>query len=295
MAGRAREVSNLALAIALIAGISVNWQAIISLLGSWVFLASALTAIAAVVLGGLVGYASPETRTTTGLVSGLRFGSLGLIVIGTRLDGNADYLGPAIVSRFVDLILVLFLSVEIGRRAHSTPADAAAARAQPVQAVSEAAARKTLVPWGHASCRSETQSAQSLVASAGPGVDPRGPGAGRAQAARRLMASSCRRVQGGAHSPPKGTGVAAHAGYRPCMCRIRTLGLCAGAFRLRGVPSSESGPGAPRGPKCDNRKSDPRRADRAAARPASRCDRVGRWRLWNERVRWSPCLQSARG
>ena len=83
-------------------------------------LASALTAIAAVVLGELVGYASTETRAATGLVSGLRFGSLGLIIIGTQLNGNADYLGPAIVFTLVDLILVLFLSVEIGRRGGST-------------------------------------------------------------------------------------------------------------------------------------------------------------------------------
>lgn len=110
------KVSNLALAIALIAGIAVNWQAIVSLLGSWVLLASALTAGGAVVLGGLVGYADAETRTTTGLVSGLRFGSLGLIIIGTQLNGNPDYLGPAIVFSLVDLILVLFLSVELGRR-----------------------------------------------------------------------------------------------------------------------------------------------------------------------------------
>jgi hypothetical protein len=67
------KVSNLALAIALIAGIAVNWSAIVSLLGSWVLVASALTAIVSVVLGGLVGRADTETRTTTGLVSGLRF------------------------------------------------------------------------------------------------------------------------------------------------------------------------------------------------------------------------------
>jgi BASS family bile acid:Na+ symporter len=89
------RVSNLALAIALIAGIAVNWQAIVSLFGSWVLLASALTAIVSVVLGGLVGHGDTETRTTTGLVSGLRFGSLGLIIIGTQLNGNADYLGPS--------------------------------------------------------------------------------------------------------------------------------------------------------------------------------------------------------
>jgi predicted Na+-dependent transporter len=111
------KISNLALAIALVAGISVNWHAIVSLFGSWVLLASVLTAIVGVSLGALVGRSDAETRTTTGLVSGLRFGSLGLIIIGTQLKGNSAYLGPAIVFSLIDLIVVLFLAVEIGRHA----------------------------------------------------------------------------------------------------------------------------------------------------------------------------------
>jgi predicted Na+-dependent transporter len=122
------KVSNLALALALVAGISVNWQAIVSLFGSWVLLASALTAIVAVVLGALVGHGGAEIRTTTGLVSGLRLGALGMIIIGTQLQGNADYLGPAIVFSLVDLILVLFLAVELGRRGASTRSDESSPR-----------------------------------------------------------------------------------------------------------------------------------------------------------------------
>lgn len=109
------KISNLALAIALVAGISVNWHAIVSLIGSWVLLACALTALIGVALGALVGRTDTETRNTTGLVSGLRFGSLGLIIIGTQLHGNAAYLGPAIVFALVDLIVVLAIAVEIGR------------------------------------------------------------------------------------------------------------------------------------------------------------------------------------
>jgi BASS family bile acid:Na+ symporter len=133
------KISNLALALALIAGIAVNWQAIVSLFGSWVLLASALTAIVAVVLGGVVGLAETETRTTTGRVSGLRFGSLGLIIIGTQLHGNPDYLGPAIVFSLVDLIAVLFLSVEIGRRG-------TAPSAQPPTAPEPARSQRVRVP-----------------------------------------------------------------------------------------------------------------------------------------------------
>jgi predicted Na+-dependent transporter len=118
------KISNLALALALVAGISVNWHAIVSLVGSWVLLASALTAIVAVGLGALVGCADAETRTTTGLVSGLRFGSLGLIIIGTQLHGNAAYLGPAIVFSLVDLIVVFLIAVEVGRRSGTSVAPA---------------------------------------------------------------------------------------------------------------------------------------------------------------------------
>jgi predicted Na+-dependent transporter len=118
------KISNLALALALVAGISVNWHAIVSLVGSWVLLASALTAIVAVGLGALVGRADAETRTTTGLVSGLRFGSLGLIIIGTQLHGNAAYLGPAIVFSLVDLIVVFLIAVEVGRRSGTSVAPA---------------------------------------------------------------------------------------------------------------------------------------------------------------------------
>jgi predicted Na+-dependent transporter len=116
------KISNLALAIALVAGIAVNFHAIVSLFGSWVLLASVLIAIAGVGLGALVGRSDAETRNTTGLVSGLRFGSLGLIIIGTQLKGNSAYLGPAIVFSLVDLIVVLFLAVEIGRHATKTTA-----------------------------------------------------------------------------------------------------------------------------------------------------------------------------
>jgi predicted Na+-dependent transporter len=116
------KISNLVLAVALVAGISVNWHAIVSLFGSWVLLASVLTAIVGVALGALVGRSDAQTRTTTGLVSGLRFGSLGLIIIGTQLNGNPAYLGPAIVFSLIDLIVVLFLAVELGR--HAGPATA---------------------------------------------------------------------------------------------------------------------------------------------------------------------------
>jgi hypothetical protein len=79
----------------------------------------------ALALGMLLGGKHAEARTTTGLVSAMRFGSLGLIVIGTQLDGNPSYLGPALVFTLLDFVLPLVLAIEIGRRprtAASSPA-----------------------------------------------------------------------------------------------------------------------------------------------------------------------------
>jgi len=110
------KVANLALVIALAAGISVNWQTIVDLFGSWVLVASLLIIAIAVALGMLLGRKDAQTRTTTGLVSGMRFGSLGLIIIGTQLDGSASYLGPALVFTLLDFVLPLVFAIEIGRK-----------------------------------------------------------------------------------------------------------------------------------------------------------------------------------
>jgi bile acid:Na+ symporter, BASS family len=121
------KVANIALVIALAAGISVNWQTIVDLFGSWVLVASIVIAAIALALGMLLGGKNAETRTTTGLVSGMRFGSLGLIIIGTQLNGNPSYLGPALVFTLLDFVLPLVLAIEIGRKTPASETSAGAA------------------------------------------------------------------------------------------------------------------------------------------------------------------------
>jgi hypothetical protein len=109
--------------IALATGIAANWSTIKSMFGSWVIVTAIVIIILAGVLGLLLGARGAEIRTTTGLVSVFRFGSLGLIIIGAHLHGNPVYLGPAITFALVDFILPLALAVEIGHRAGAkTPA-----------------------------------------------------------------------------------------------------------------------------------------------------------------------------
>jgi BASS family bile acid:Na+ symporter len=110
------KIANPALVVALAAGISVNWDAIVDLLGSWVLVGSVMIIAVALTLGALAGGRDAPTRTTTSLVSAMRFGSLGLIIIGTQLDGNPSYLGPAIVFTMLDFVLPFLLAIELGRR-----------------------------------------------------------------------------------------------------------------------------------------------------------------------------------
>ena len=128
------KVANAALVVALATGISANWSTIVSMFGSWVIVTAIIIVIVAGVLGLLPGLLpggrSAEVRTTTGLVSAVRFASLGLIIIGAQLHGNPTYLGPAITFALVGLVLPLALAVEIGHRA-GTPQPAPAHSARP--------------------------------------------------------------------------------------------------------------------------------------------------------------------
>jgi hypothetical protein len=89
-------------------------------LGSWASATAIAIVILAGVLGLLLGGKSAEVRTTTGLVTSFRFGSLGLVIIGTQLNGNPTYLGPAIVFALIDFIVPIALAVEIGHRSDAT-------------------------------------------------------------------------------------------------------------------------------------------------------------------------------
>lgn len=115
------KVANLALVVALASGIAANWSTITSMFGSWVIVTAGVIIVVAGSIGLFLGGRSAETRVTTGLVSVFRFGSLGLIIIGTQLHGDPTYLGPAITFALVDFLVPLALAVEIGHRVRPTP------------------------------------------------------------------------------------------------------------------------------------------------------------------------------
>ena len=114
------KIANLALGLALIAGIAVNWSTIVSLFGSRVLLASLVVVLVSLTAGYFVGGRNAPARASTGLVTGVRFTALGLIIIGTQLHANPDYLGPAIVFALIDMIVAMIVALEMGRRTRAS-------------------------------------------------------------------------------------------------------------------------------------------------------------------------------
>ena len=119
------KISNISLYIAILAGIAVNWSAIVSLLGSWVLIASSVMIMAFMALGALIGLKDQPTAISGAMVTGMRFQPIGLVIITTQLGGNSAYLAPALVFALIDTVLMFGIGIELGRRGGRTPTAAA--------------------------------------------------------------------------------------------------------------------------------------------------------------------------
>jgi len=110
------RVSNLALYVAIVAGIAANWQPFISQVGSWTIFVSILLVLSFMGLGALIGLRDRPTAFSGATVTGMRFTPLGMIVIATQLDNNSAYLAPTLVMGLVTTFLIIGIGAEIGRR-----------------------------------------------------------------------------------------------------------------------------------------------------------------------------------
>ena len=128
------KISNVALMVAIVVGIAVNWKLLVHALGSWVLLASALIVVVCMVLGWFAGrVADSNSAVTISMVSGMRFTPIGLIVIATTLHNQGAYLIPALLFSLVATVIPIVAGLEVGRAAaksgkkQTTPAAAATA------------------------------------------------------------------------------------------------------------------------------------------------------------------------
>lgn len=117
-------LGNVALAVALAAGIVANGTALRFVLGSWV-LATAL-AVSGVgpglgLLAGLAGHADGPARISTSLVTGTRFSALGLVIVGSNSRTARSTWPRPSSSPWWIFVAMLAVAVGIGRR-RSRPA-----------------------------------------------------------------------------------------------------------------------------------------------------------------------------
>ena len=130
------KTSNIALYIAIAAGVAVNWKSIVSVLGSWVILASVVLIVVYAVLGWAVAFRNRQSAITSSNIAAMRFTPIGLLVISTVLHNQGAYLTPALVAGFIDTVVPFVIAAEIGRfvsrsRAKPAPGARAAAGAPP--------------------------------------------------------------------------------------------------------------------------------------------------------------------
>lgn len=112
------KVSNVALLIAIVVGLAVNWKLLVHSLGTWVLAASLIAVLLIVALGWLAGrVGDSESAITISCLSGMRFTPLGLLVIATVLHNNGAYLIPALICSLVCTVIPLGVGIEWGRAA----------------------------------------------------------------------------------------------------------------------------------------------------------------------------------
>jgi len=126
------KTSNIALYIAIGVGIAVNWKSIVSVLGSWVILASVLIIVVYAVLGWALAFRNQRAAITSSNIAAMRFTPIGLLVISTVLHNQGAYLTPALVAGFADTVVPFVIAAEIGRfvsHSRAKPATGAGAAA----------------------------------------------------------------------------------------------------------------------------------------------------------------------
>jgi BASS family bile acid:Na+ symporter len=144
--GGLEKVSNMALLVAIVVGLAVNWSLFTSAIGSWVIVASVIIVVLCMALGWLAGrVGDAQAAITISMVAGMRFTPVGLIVIATVLHNDGAYLIPALIFSLVCTVIPIAVGIEVGRaesaakragRAAATTASLSGSPSTPTEAAS---------------------------------------------------------------------------------------------------------------------------------------------------------------
>lgn len=113
------QPSTIAIALMLVAGVIVNFDSIVELIGTGGFVAIVLFLAIALALGYAPGGSDAGVRSVLGLGTAQRNLAAALVVAGQNFSDNPDVVTFIIVAGIVGLFVLMPAAGEIGRRSAS--------------------------------------------------------------------------------------------------------------------------------------------------------------------------------
>lgn len=110
------QVSSVAIALLVVAGVIANWSAIVGLIGTRGIVAAVVLIIGGLVIGYVSGGSQSGTRSVMGLGTGQRNLSAALVVAAQNFSDDPDVLAFIIAAAIIGLVLLMLTAGELGRR-----------------------------------------------------------------------------------------------------------------------------------------------------------------------------------
>ena len=114
------QASSIAIMLLLVGGIILQWDAIVSLIGTGGIFAILIFLLVSLALGYFAGGSDKGTRSVMGLGTAQRNLSAALVVGGQNFSDSPDVLVTVIVAGLVGLVVLLPIAAEFGKRSEST-------------------------------------------------------------------------------------------------------------------------------------------------------------------------------
>lgn len=110
------QVSSVAIALLVVAGVIANWSAIVGLIGTRGIVAAVVLIIGGLVIGYVSGGSQSGTRSVMGLGTGQRNLSAALVVAAQNFSDDPDVLAFIIAAAIIGLVMLMLAGGELGRR-----------------------------------------------------------------------------------------------------------------------------------------------------------------------------------
>ncbi|MCH8991332.1 MAG: bile acid:sodium symporter family protein [Acidobacteria bacterium] len=110
------QVSSVAIALLVVAGVIANWSAIVGLIGTRGIVAAVVLIIGGLVIGYVSGGSQSGTRSVMGLGTGQRNLSAAMVVAAQNFSDDPDVLAFIIAAAIIGLVMLMLAGGELGRR-----------------------------------------------------------------------------------------------------------------------------------------------------------------------------------